>query len=49
MNTKIQIKWAMSSYQLVYGDSDCHILIVLSPLPLTILEFGNVASNKFNL
>ncbi len=26
-----------------YGDSDCHILIVLSELPLTIFEFGNMA------
>jgi len=28
-----------------YGDSDCHILIILSPPTLTIFEFGNM----FNL
>ena len=27
-----------------WGDSDCHILIVLSPLPLTLFEFGNMAN-----
>ncbi len=27
-----------------YGDFDCHILIVLSSLPLTIFEFGNMAN-----
>jgi len=26
------------------GDSDCHILVVLSQLPLTIFELGNMAN-----
>jgi hypothetical protein len=29
-----------------YGYSDCHILIVLSELPLTIFEFGNMANEE---
>ena len=29
----------------LYGDSDCHILMLWSELPLTIFEFGNRAND----